>query len=147
MLYQFNKNGKWKKLRAHNAFICLYLCCKKKLLTCRESSSFMAFCEFNVEECDDRMHVVISSALEMEGSRELQVSFLDCVDVYFLEPKNSCICYTALCQSPSQMNKIQWLLSEAHQFASFILSKDLCSSVFIFLAHKLSLNVFKHCLV
>lgn len=60
---------------------------KKKMLTCRESSSFMAFCEFNVEECDDRMHVVISSALEMEGSCELQVSFLDCVDVYFLEPK------------------------------------------------------------
>ena len=47
----------------------------------------MAFCEFNVEECDDRMHVVISSALEMEGSSELQVCFLDCVDVYFLEPE------------------------------------------------------------
>lgn len=53
--------------------------------TCRESSSFVTLGEFYVEECDKSMDVVVPPTLEVERSRELQVCFLYCVDVHFLQ--------------------------------------------------------------
>jgi len=60
------------------------------LRSCRETSSLVAFCEFDVEVADESLDVVVSSALQVEGRAEGEVLYLNGVHVKFLDETSIC---------------------------------------------------------
>ena len=62
--------------------MCLNLRC---LLTCREACFLVALCEFNIEESDEGMDVIVPAYLQVEGRGERQVLQLHCVDINLLQ--------------------------------------------------------------